>query len=164
MKIRSVKPLDAGRIAEIYNYYIENTIITFETEKITAAEMKKRIASHRDGLFIVGEVEGRIIGYAYADQFQERAAYEYTRELSIYLDSEWTGKGYGMILYEALFDRLKKSKYKVLVGGIALPNDASVKLHRKYGFKKVANFEKVGYKFGKWIDVGYWELIIKKLQ
>lgn len=162
MKIRNVKYSDAVRIAEIYNYYIENTVITFEIKKVTAADIKKRIAKHSvDSPWITGEVDGKVIGYAYIGTFREREAYRFTKELSVYFDKAYTGKGYGKILFKALLAKTKKTKTKVLIGSIALPNEASVKLHENAGFKKAAHLAKVGYKFKKRIDVGYWELILK---
>jgi len=159
MKIRRVEPTDAFEITSIYNYYILNTIITFEEEMINVAEMEKRIRSiSSDYPFLVAADEDSIIGYAYATAWKTRSAYRYSAEVTIYLKHDKVGVGIGFKLYSALIDELKRTKLHVLVGGIALPNHASIALHEKLGFKKISQFEQIGFKFGKWIDVGYWEL------
>jgi L-amino acid N-acyltransferase YncA len=162
MIIRKVKQIDAEDITAIYNYYIENTIITFEEEPITVEEMASRIESISSHYpYLVCEENGKVIGYAYATQWKARSAYRFSAEDTIYLDHRETGKGVGSKLFSAFLDELKKTNLHSVVGGIALPNDASFSLHEKYGFKKVAQFEEIGFKFGKWIDVGYWELRLK---
>lgn len=159
--VRDAQLTDAPRIAEIYNYYIQNTIITFESEDVSTNEMITRITICQEKFpWLVIEVDGTVKGYAYANAWKNRTAYQHSAEVTIYLDHQATGKGYGKLLYGALIDRLKKSGLHALLGGIALPNDASVALHETMGFEKVAHFRETGFKFGKWIDVGYWELIL----
>ena len=110
--------------------------------------------------WIVIEDEGQVVGYAYASRWKSRCAYRYSVETTVYLSNAATGKGFGSLLYEHLIAELRQRSIHSLIGGIALPNAASVSLHEKFGFEKVAHFKEVGWKFNQWIDVGYWELII----
>lgn len=157
--IRKAIPDDAVKIAEIYNYYIQNTIITFEEEPVPAIEIKKRIAGITgQGLpWLVAEEGGKLIGYAYASKWKDRLAYRYSLETTIYMNHEFAGSGTGMSLYSRLIDMLSAGGYHSAIAIIALPNDRSVHFHEKMGFKKVAKMGEVGFKFGKWIDVGYWQ-------
>ena len=161
--IRDVEIDDAPRIAEIYNHYILNTIITFEEETLTNQQVASRIEQLKDLKmpWIVTEQQGQVVGYAYAGKFKERAAYRYATEVSVYLDHQATGAGLGTKLFTELFVRLEKTPIHVVIGGIALPNEASIALHEKFGMEKVADFKQVGYKFDRWIDVGYWQKVIK---
>jgi L-amino acid N-acyltransferase YncA len=160
MNIRKVELEDAAQIAEIYNYYIQNTHQTFETEPLSADEMRARIAETISSYpYLVAEEDGEILGYAYAAQFKLRQAYAYSAEVSIYVRNAAKQRGLGTRLYEKLFDDLAETNVHAMVAGISLPNDASVKFHEKLGFTKVAHFRQIGYKLGRWIDVGYWELI-----
>ncbi|HEY8559177.1 MAG TPA: arsinothricin resistance N-acetyltransferase ArsN1 family B [Pyrinomonadaceae bacterium] len=160
MNIRNVKPDDAAQIAEIYNYYIKNTHQTFETEPLSADEMRGRIAEFSENYpYLVAEEDGEIYGYAYATQFKMRQAYEYSAEVSIYVKNNAKQKGIGTRIYERLFEELKETDIHAIVAGISLPNDGSVRFHEKLGFTKVAHFREVGYKLGRWVDVGYWEMI-----
>jgi L-amino acid N-acyltransferase YncA len=161
--IRDAVTSDAKSIADIYNYYIKNTIITFETEEINTYELEKRISitlENYDWIIMQNENE-EIIGYAYFNSFRPRAAYINSVESTIYLNKNEIGKGQGNILYKELIKRFNQSKYHVMIAGIALPNDPCIKLHNKLGFEKIAELKEIGYKFGKWINVGYWEIIKK---
>ena len=161
LAIRDVEPRDAGAIVRIYNRYIRDTIVTFEEDEISAADMAARIAHVRASLpWIVAEQGGAILGYAYARKFHERAAYRNTVESTIYVDEAAQRKGIGTNLYTALLDRLRAQGLRTALALIALPNAPSVALHEKCGFKKAAHLEKVGFKFGRWIDVGYWQLLL----
>lgn len=162
MQIRPAKQTDALGISEIYNHYIENTIITFEEKCISPAECADRIvkttaAKHP---WLVYEENNTVHGYAYASSWQSRCAYRYSAETTIYLAHTETGKGIGTALYNQLIDELKQSELHSLIAGIAIPNESSIALHENLGFKKIAHFNEVGWKFDKWIDVGYWELLI----
>ncbi len=162
INIRLVKLPDAGQIAEIYNFYVLNTHHTFETEPVTSGEMQKRIGEIvKIFPYLVAEENGEILAYAHAAQYKSRCAYKSTIEISVYVKNGIKGKGIGTKLYEKLFKELEQTGVHAIIAGIALPNDASVKLHEKFGFEKVAHFREVGFKFYKWIDVGYWELINK---
>ena len=159
--IRIVKPEDAGDIAEIYNHYILNSTITFEEIPVTVEEMGERIKSINSGFpWIVYENDRQILGYAYACKWKPRSAYKHSVESTVYLRHDKFKKGLGFLLYSELIRRLVMLDFHTVIGGIALPNEASIALHEKLGFKKVAHFKEVGFKFDQWIDVGYWELII----
>lgn len=160
--IRSVIAADAHEIAGIYNWYIEATIVTFEEERVGSDEISERIEKVLSGglPWLVLEEGGQIIGYAYATPWRARQAYRFSVETSIYLARERAGRGLGGPLYEQLLAQLAGKGLHLGIGGIALPNDASIRLHEKLGFKKVAQFEQVGYKFGSWIDVGYWQKVL----
>lgn len=159
LEVRQATAGDAEKICEIYNWYVANTIITFELEPILATEMQQRISEKLQKFeWLVGEQSGEIIGYAYAGTFRARAAYDHTVESSIYLDHTKTGQGFGVMLYQALIDRCRELGFKEMIGGAALPNAASVRIHEYLGFEKIGVFARVGYKFGEYIDVGFWQL------
>lgn len=161
--IRDVSVNDSQKVVEIYNYYIKNTSITFEEVPLTNEDMKERIMSRNLKLpWIVYEENNEILGYAYATEWKLRSAYKFSVESTIYLKYDVLGKGLGTKLYKELLNRVESENIHVVIGGIALPNKQSVALHEKLGFVKVAQFKEVGYKFDKWIDVGYWELILNK--
>lgn len=159
MHIREAVSGDADAIVAIYNHYILTTCISFEEQAVTAAAMAQRIADvQAAGLsWLVAEQDGQLLGYAYATKWRVRHAYRFSVESSVYLAPGLGGKGVGSRLYASLFDKLATKGYHLVIGGIALPNDASVALHEKMGFKKVAQFSEVGFKFDRWLDVGYWE-------
>ena len=158
--IRSAEPDDAQRICEIYNHYVLETTITFEEQPVSETAMRERMADAGRGLpWLVSEDCG-VAGFAFASPWKSRCSYRFSVESSIYLDPDSTGRGLGRPLYEELLDRLKAEGYRSALGGIALPNDASIALHEKCGLKKVAQFEEVGFKFGRWIDVGYWQRLL----
>jgi len=161
--IRSAHSNDSPALAEIYNHYILNTHATFETTPIEAKDMAARIrlVQEKQQLpWYVLEPDNTIVGYAYATQWKPRRAYARTVETSVYLNHDEFGKGYGKQLYKALIEKLESDGYHALLGGIALPNETSIKLHEQLGFKKVAHFKQTGYKFDRWIDVGYWQLLL----
>jgi phosphinothricin acetyltransferase len=137
-----------------------NSSATFEIEAVRAEEMEKRIIeiSTKYPYFILLE-EDKILGYAYASQYKSRAAYKPSAEISVYVKNGIHQKGIGTKLYAKLFEEIGKSNFHAIIAGISLPNEANVKLHEKFGMKKVAHFAEVGFKLGRWIDVGYWELI-----
>jgi phosphinothricin acetyltransferase len=151
---------DAERIAEIYNYYIGNTIITFEEEAVSVGEISSRIADTTGASlpWLVLEEDAEIIGYAYASKWRARPAYRHSVETTVYLSKGNSGKGFGRLIYAELISQLASAGFHTALGGIALPNEASVRLHEALGFKKAAHFQEVGNKFGQWIDVGYWQV------
>jgi phosphinothricin acetyltransferase len=160
MEIRQVKLEDAAQIAEIYNYYIKNTHQTFEIEPLSAEEMRGRIAGIISTYpYLVAEEDNKILGYACASQFNLQRAYEFSAEVSIYVRNDAKGKGIGTQLYDRLFEELRETDIHAIIAAISLPNEASVRFHEKMGFSKVAHFREVGYKLGRWVDVGYWEII-----
>ncbi|HSR15883.1 MAG TPA: arsinothricin resistance N-acetyltransferase ArsN1 family B [Gemmatimonadales bacterium] len=160
--IRLAAPADAPAIATIYNHYVRETVVTFEEEPVTDAEMARRIGEVLDASlpWLAAEEDGTILGYAYGAPWAGRSGYRFSAEITVYLTPGQTGKGIGTQLYDRLFPLLETRGIHAVIGGIALPNPASVALHERFGLTKVAHFGQVGYKFGQWIDVGYWHRIL----
>lgn len=159
--IRPVKISDSESICHIYNHFVSHSIVTFEEEPISIEEMKRRIRESSFRFpYVVLEIEGVVKGYAYATSWKPRAAYRHSVESTVYLAPGTEGKGYGFTLYTQLIEVLKQQNIHCDIGGISLPNEASIKLHEKCGFKYLGKFSEVGFKFNRWIDVGYWELIL----
>ncbi|MEM8563288.1 MAG: N-acetyltransferase family protein [Pseudomonadota bacterium] len=158
--IRDAISTDAGVMVDIYNHYIEHTIVTFEEAVISESEMASRLSETvSSGLpFLVAEHEDKTVGYSYASPWKGRCAYRYSVETTVYLAPHMTARGLGYALYQALFSQLRESAFHVAIAGIALPNAASIALHEKCGMQKVGHFAEVGFKFGRYIDVGYWQL------
>jgi phosphinothricin acetyltransferase len=162
--LREVKISDAVRIAEIYNYYVENTIATFVEEKISLKEMEARISAILQKAYpaLVYETGGEVVAYAYVNNWRSQSGYNITLETTIYLDIRFTGKGIGSLLYAELIERAKKSGIHSLIGVLSLPNDASRKLHARMGFQLAGVFRETGWKFNRLIDVEFWQLIINR--
>jgi phosphinothricin acetyltransferase len=159
--IRTAIAADAARICEIYNHYVATTVITFEEQPVATADMAQRVNDVTTRLpWLVYEAAGAVIGYAYAAPWNKRSAYRYSVESTIYLAAEATRKGIGRALYAELLARLRGQRLRCVIGGIALPNAASVALHEQLGFKKVGHLADVGYKLGRWVDVGYWQVML----
>lgn len=157
--IRSVKISDASDIASIYNHYIETSTITFEENPVSNDEMVRRVQEGSEKLaWYVFESDGRVLGYAYATPWRARSAYRFSVETTVYVCPEHPRKGIGSALYKTLIDDLRRRNIRVILGGIAQPNEASVLLHESLGFERVAYLKDVGYKFERWVDVGYWQL------
>lgn len=153
---------DAAAIAAIYTRYVLESSISFEEAAVDGADMAGRIAEvQAAGLpWLVVRRAGELVGYAYATKWRARPAYRHAVETSVYLAPAAAAQGLGSLLYTALLDRLRRGGLHVAIGGIALPNPASIALHEKHGFEKVAHFREVGFKFGQWRDVGYWQLAL----
>jgi len=161
MDVRQVETGDCGAICDIYNHYIENTVISFEEEPLTVADMEQRVATCTATYPWLVCVEGdSVLGYAYANRWQVRCAYRQCVETTVYLDPGHLGKGCGKLLYAALLPRLTRQGLHTAVAGIALPNAASIRLHERMGFRQVAQFAQVGFKQDRWIDVGYWQKML----
>jgi phosphinothricin acetyltransferase len=159
--IRTCTPADAAAICEIYNRYVRETVITFEEAPVAADEMARRIADVTARLpWLVAEDVGAIVGYAYATPWRARAAYRFSVESTVYVAQGEMRRGVGTALYRELLAALRRLDVHCVVGGIALPNAASVALHEKLGFKKIGQFVEIGRKLDRWVDVGYWELIL----
>ena len=159
--IRSVQPDDAQDIASIYNYYIEQTVISFETEPVSLEEMRRRIVEFSEKFpYLVYEEDGKTIGYCYASTWKKREAYCHTVESTVYVDVSFRGKGIGQMLMKRLIEELRAASFHAVIACIAIPNPSSVKLHEKLGFRQVSDFKEVGYKFGQWLDIGDWELLL----
>jgi L-amino acid N-acyltransferase YncA len=156
--IRDAVPGDAGACAAVYAPYVRDTAISFETDPPTAEQMAGRIADAQRGhAWLVLEVDGAVVGYAYGGPFMARAAYAWAAAVSVYLARGRRRTGGGRALYEALFDRLAARGHRVLLAGIALPNEASEGLHRALGFEPVGTYRRVGWKHGRWHDVAWYQ-------
>jgi L-amino acid N-acyltransferase YncA len=157
--IRAAAPADADAITAIYNHYVTETVVTFEEELVSAAEMARRMEEIRSESlpWLVAEDGGRAVGYAYATKWRARSGYRFSAEITVYVAPEHTGRSIGSSLYAQLFPILQARGIHAVMGGIALPNDASIALHEKFGLQKVAHFLEVGFKLGRWVDVGYWQ-------
>jgi len=160
--IRDVESDDAGAVCRIYNHYVKNTIITFEEEPVSVEQMQVRMAEIRANSlpWIVYCEAGAVVGYAYASTWKSRSAYRHSVESTVYVEKDRVGQGIGSALYAELLSRLRQTPVHAVMGGIALPNEASVRLQERFGFRKVAHFSQIGFKLGRWIDVGYWQLIL----
>lgn len=157
--IRPVTIEDAQQLVDIYNYYVVHSIVTLDLLPFSVQDFEEKISAISSQFpFIVYEENNEVLGYAYANTFRTKPAYNKTVELTIYLKQNILGKQIGKKMYSELIQQLKTENYHVLIGGLTLPNDASVKLHEGFGFEKVAHFKEVGYKFEKWHDVGFWQL------
>ncbi len=159
--IRAATPADAGAIAAIYAPYVIGGTVSFETDAPDARMMRTRMASS-DGRYpwlvaTSGEDAGGVMAYAYATRFRDRPAYAYVVETSVYVAGAAQGQGAGRLLYEALVDTLRAQDFTQAIGVIALPNDSSIKLHEQVGFRRAGVYREIGFKHGRWIDVGFWQ-------
>ncbi len=162
VQIRAATIEDSSSIASIYNEFITHSTATFELDPVPDSEMATRISTLQGKYpWLVAIKNNSVIGYAYASSWKLRAAYRHTVESTIYLHPEHRQQGVGEYLYNELLQILALGKYHSVIAGIALPNPASIHLHEKLGFQKVAHFREVGFKYGQWVDVGYWELILR---
>jgi phosphinothricin acetyltransferase len=161
--IRLATAEDASGILDIYRPYIENTSFTFETETPSVKSFAERISSYlMNWPWIVCEIDGKIAGYAYGSRYRERTAYQWCVEASIYIHDDHQRSGIGKKLYDRLFEILKLQGFRNVYAVINLPNEKSVNFHERCGFKWFATYEKVGYKLGKWKNVGWWQLILNE--
>ena len=155
--IRVARSEDAGEIAAIYAPNVTESFISFEIKPPTAEEMRARIAKTlATHPWLVHEAGGRIEGYAYASRHRDRAAYQWAADVSCYVRAEARGRGIGRALYVELLRLLEAQGFANAYAGIALPNEASVRLHEAVGFTPVGIYRGVGYKQGAWRDVGWW--------
>lgn len=158
--IRLAEHGDAAAMTALYNGYIRDGVATFEETEIGSDEMAGRLTTVRAaGLpWLVADAGDGLIGYAYAAPWRTRSAYRFAVESSVYLAPAVQGQGWGSALYTALLAQLRSAGIHCVIGGITLPNPASIALHEKFGYQQVARFPQVGYKFERWLDVGYWQL------
>lgn len=153
LTIREAIERDATACAAIYAPYVTDAVISFEAEPPDTTEMADRIAAA--DVWLVGELDGRVIGYAAAGPFNPREAYRWACTVSVYLEVGRRRTGAGRALYEALFVRLRDRGFRRAAAGITLPNDASVGLHTALGFATVGTFPRIGWKHGAWHDVAW---------
>lgn len=157
--IRAAGRADAAAIAAIYAPYVLDGYATFEQVPPDAAEMAARMST---GLpWMVAERSGAVVGYAYAAPHHGRVGYQWSVNVSVYLAPSEQGQGTGRALYDTLFAELRSLGYVNTYAGIALPNEASVRLHEARGFRRVGVYERVGFKLGVWRDVGWWHLLLQ---
>jgi phosphinothricin acetyltransferase len=159
--IRAATAADAAAVQRIYAPIVAQTAISFEEVPPTVAEMARRIADHSASHdFLVAECDGSLVGYAYGSAHRARAAYRHSAEVSAYVAEAARRTGVGRALYQALLARLKDKGIHAAFAGIALPNPGSVALHAALGFTPVGVFHQVGFKFGRWHDVGWWQRLL----
>jgi phosphinothricin acetyltransferase len=164
--IRSATRADLPRLTEIYNYYIDNTPITFDIDRYTVETRTPWFEEHSERgrhRLLVAEQNEIVIGYASSGRFRSKAAYNPSVESSIYCVPEATGRGIGSKLYAALFEALAAEDINRIVAGVTIPNDASLALHARFGFRVIGTFTEVGRKFGRFWDVTWLERPMKKL-
>ena len=156
LRVREATARDAAACAAIYQPYVSDTAITFETDPPSAEQMAERInAALQRHAWLVLEDDGRVVGYAYGGVFNARAAYRWACEVSVYVEVGRRRTGAGRMLYEALLRLLAERGYRVAVAGMTLPNDASGALHRALGFEPVGTYRRIGFKQGAWHDVAW---------
>jgi phosphinothricin acetyltransferase len=157
--IRLASEQDAAAIAAVYAPYVTDSFISFEERPPDAAEMARRIIGERPGMYpwFVAEEEGAVRGFVSSAPFRSRHAYRWVVETSIYLEANAHGRGIGRQLLSELLETLERQGYVAAIGGIALPNPASVALHERLGFACAGTYRAVGFKMGRWLDVGFWE-------
>ncbi|GAA1329743.1 GNAT family N-acetyltransferase [Pseudonocardia xinjiangensis] len=154
--IRDACESDAEACAAIYAPYVTDTAVSFEDHPPEPAVMARRIADAvRTHAWLVLEEQGQVVGYAYGGPFRSRAAYDWSCEVSVYLERGRRRTGGGRVLYEALLARLAGRGFRTVVAGMTLPNDASVGLHRAMGFEEAGTFRRLGWKHGRWHDVAF---------
>jgi phosphinothricin acetyltransferase len=159
--LRAVAESDAGDICAIYNPLIASSIVTFEQEEVPVQDMAARIRTIcSEYPYFVAQCDGRVIGYAYASRWRTRAAYQHTVETTVYVHPQRTQAGVGRALYARLLQELRARKFHAAIGGISLPNDASVRFHEAFGFQRIGIHPQVGRKFDRWVDVGFWQLLL----
>lgn len=158
MKIRFVETTDAKDLLKIYKPYVEQTVISFECVVPSIDEMKLRINTiSKKFPYLVCIKDCNVVGYAYANTYRSRSAFDTSVELSVYVDQAYHGQKIGKILYETLLKLLTFQGFKMAYGCIALPNDISEKLHESFGFNEVGIFHQSGYKFNQYVSVKFYE-------
>jgi L-amino acid N-acyltransferase YncA len=157
--VRNATASDAQAMLDIYRPIVEHTAISFEETPPDVQEFTDRIIGLQSTHpWIAAEHDGSVVGFAYAAPHRVRAGYRFSVETTVYVASEMQGMGVGRALYGVLIDRLVDAGFASAFAGIALPNPASVRLHEAVGFTRTGTFPRVGYKLGRWHDVGWWYL------
>jgi phosphinothricin acetyltransferase len=159
MPVRFARPDDYPEMLRIYGYYVENTAITFDYDVPDLGGFAEKInkISAQYPCLVYETAGGNIAGYTYASKFREKTAYQWSVESTIYLNPEYTGQGIGKELYARLFELLTKMRIQIVIGGITIPNDSSIGLHKYFGFEQTAIFRSIGYKFDQWHDIVFME-------
>ncbi|MEM8525621.1 MAG: N-acetyltransferase family protein [Bacteroidota bacterium] len=160
-QIRLAKREDTRAILNIYAPFILNTTSSFETEVPTEAAFYQRIQNIlSESPFLVCTYQEKVVGYAYASSHRARAAYGWSREVSVYIAPDFHGKKIGTALYTSLIELLKLQGYTNILAGITLPNPVSIAFHKSIGFQPIGIYEKVGFKFGNYVDTQWWSLFV----
>jgi L-amino acid N-acyltransferase YncA len=155
----AVAALDAGVCAAVYRPFVESSVASLEERPPTENEFASRIERiSRRYPWLVAAPDGEVIGYAYASEHRERAAYRWAADVAVYVEASHHGQGVGRALHDALFHLLRRQGLHIACAGITLPNEASVALHKASGFTAVGIYRRIGWKAGGWRDVGWWEL------
>lgn len=159
IQIRKAAESDLPALLEIYNVVVRTSSATFDLEEQSLEKRKKWFAKFNDQHpLIVADENGTVVGYASLSTFREKEAYRQTAESSVYVHEDHHGKGIGRLLMTNLIQRAKDLKFHTIVAGITGGNDSSVQLHEKLGFQQVGVFREVGYKFGQYHDVAFFQL------
>ncbi len=155
LQIRSYSPADIPAVTRIYCHYVRDTVITFETEEPSEAEMANRFSTiaGKGHPLLIAEQDGEVIGYAYASTYRPREAYRFTCEDSIYLAPDAVGKGLGGLLLGRLIDDSRKAGLRQMLAVITAERANSIRLHEKHGFRFIGRYEALGYKFDRWLDI-----------
>ncbi len=164
-RIRLAQPSDAAAVAAIYAPVVEQTPTSFELVAPDEQEMRRRITSTLEHYpWLVCEAGGELLGYVYATRHRERPAYRWSVEVSAYVATRARRRGVGRALYTSLFELLARQGFHQAFAGITLPNEASVRLHQSLGFAPIGVFRRIGFKFGAWHDVGWWQRDLSPLR
>jgi phosphinothricin acetyltransferase len=159
--VRSATEEDLVRVGEVVNHYIEHSVFNFRTEPQSIGELRTVWAQrHQRFPWLVAVLDDRVVGVAYAGPWNERAAYRWTVETTVYVDESAHRRGVGDALYTELLDRLRRRGFHSAVAVIALPNEASVRLHERHGFDRVGHLREAGFKHDAWHDVGFWQCLL----
>jgi L-amino acid N-acyltransferase YncA len=162
-RIRAASATDAPAVRAIYGPFVSNSATSFEAVVPEVAEMERRIQAQAGSHpWLVFERDGVVLGYAYASSHRARAAYQWSVEVSVYVDPRANRSGVGRALYTALFDVLRRQHYVNAFAGITLPNASSVGLHESMGFTPVGVYRKIGFKFDRWHDVAWLQLRLRE--
>jgi phosphinothricin acetyltransferase len=150
---------DAAACAAIYAPFVRDGAVSFEEVPPSEPDFAERIERvMRNHPWLVAEHDGTVVGYAYASAHRSRAAYRWAAESAVYVDGAHRRSGVGRRLYTELLARLEEQGIQVVIAGVTLPNDASVRLHEALGFKPIGVYRRIGWKAGRWRDVGWWQL------
>src|SRR4051812_7284321 len=162
MLVRDATLDDAAACAAVYAPYVTDTAVSFEAVPPTADEMAARIAKSqkRHAWLVLEDDDGRVVGYAYGGSFRERRAYDWSAEVSVYLEMGRRRTGAGRLLYEHLLARLTELGFRSAMAGMTLPNEASAGLHAAMGFEPAGVYKEIGWKFGRWRDVAWVQLML----
>jgi L-amino acid N-acyltransferase YncA len=161
VSVRPATESDLEAVAAIYAREVREGVATFDEEPPTRESWLAKLRSIDPGdHFLVAEADGRVLGYAYSTAYRTRTAYRHTRETTVYVAPDALGRGVGRNLYDDLLARLRADGMRTALAAIALPNPGSVALHESAGYRPIGVMREVGFKLGRWIDVGWWQLLL----